>query len=370
MSETNQPLLQSYQMGDLQLKNRIIMAPMTRSRADNKEHAPTEIHVKYYAQRASAGLIITEGAQVSTRGVGYINTPGIYNETQAKAWKEVTDAVHEKDGKIFIQLWHVGRISHPKFHGGEKPIAPSAVNPEIKVYTPEGFEQTTDPKEMTIQEIQETVQEFRHAAMMAKEAGFDGLEIHSSNGYLFHQFFNKNANLRTDDYGGNIPNRARFFFEVLDAILEVWPENRVGCRFNPSLNGNFGITASDESIATFDYIIDKLNAYDLAYIHLSEPFNDVSQIPYLETEIAKHYRPLYKGTLMINANFDQESGNKVIKEANADLVSYAKLFISNPDLPERFENNWPIAEWDSDTFYTTGTKGYTDYPFYKEEKVS
>ncbi|MUP46774.1 alkene reductase [Gramella sp. BOM4] len=370
MERENQPLLQSYQLGDLSLKNRVVMAPMTRNRADNPENAPTQLHVDYYSQRAGAGLIITEGSQVSERAVGYINTPGIYTTEQVEGWKKVTEAVHEKDGKIFIQLWHVGRMSHPKFHSGERPLAPSAVNPNAKVYTPEGFEQTTSPKEMSIQEILETIQEFRNAAKMAKEAGFDGVEIHSSNGYLFHQFFNKNANQRTDEYGGNIPNRARFFFEVLDAIIEIWPENRIGCRFNPSLHDSFGITASEESIPTFDYIIEKLNAYDLAYVHLSEPFTDVSDVPYLETQIAKRYRKIYKGTLMINNGFDRELGNKVIEDGDADLVAFGKLFVSNPDLPERFRNNWPIAEYDSDTFYTSGKEGYIDYPAYEEEKVS
>lgn len=370
MSKEQQPLLQSYQLGDITLKNRVIMAPMTRSRADNEKKKPMEMHVEYYTQRVGAGLIITEGSQVSERAVGYVNTPGIHTAEQVEGWKKVTEAVHKEDGKIFIQLWHVGRISHPKFHNGEKPLAPSAVNPNEKVYTPEGFEKTTEPKEMSIQEIQETIQEFKNAAQMAKDAGFDGVEIHSSNGYLFHQFFNGNANKRTDDYGGNIPNRARFFFDVLEAVGEVWAENRIGCRFNPSLHNSFGITATEDSIATFDYIIEKLNAYDLAYVHLSEPFTDVSDIPYLETEIAKHYRKIYKGTLMINNGFDRESGNKVIEEGNADLVSYAKLFISNPDLPKRFENKWPLAEFDQDTFYTPGKDGYTDYPAYEAEKVS
>ena len=308
MSKEQQELLQPYRLGDITLKNRVVMAPMTRSRADNKEKAPTDIHVEYYTQRASAGLIITEGAQVSTRAVGYVNTPGIHTSEQVDGWKKVVNSVHEQNGKIFIQLWHVGRISHPKFHNGDKPLAPSSINPNAKVYTPEGFEQTTEPKEMSIQEIQETVQEFKNASKMAKDAGFDGVEIHSSNGYLFHQFFNKNANQRTDDYGGNIPNRARFFFEVLEAISEIWPENRIGCRFNPSLHKSFGIVATEDSIATFDYIIEKLNAYDLAYVHLSEPFTDVSDVPYLETEIAKHYREIYKGTLMINNGFDREAG--------------------------------------------------------------
>ncbi|MCH4824089.1 alkene reductase [Gramella lutea] len=370
MSKQTQALLQSFKLGDITLKNRVVMAPMTRSRADNSENAPTDIHVKYYTQRAGAGLIITEGSQVSTRAVGYVNTPGIHTTEQVEGWKKVTEAVHEKDGKIFIQLWHVGRISHPKFHNGDKPLAPSAVNPNAKVYTPEGFEQTTEPKEMSVQEIQETVQEFKNAAKLAKVAGFDGIEIHSSNGYLFHQFFNKNANQREDEYGGNIPNRARFFFEVLEAIAEIWPENRIGCRFNPSLHKSFGIEATEDSIATFDYIIEKLNAYDLAYVHLSEPFTDVSDVSFLETEIAKRYRKIYKGTLMINNGFDKKSGNKVIENGNADLVAFGKLFISNPDLPERFQNNWPLASYDEDTFYTPGTDGYIDYPAYEEEKVS
>ncbi|WP_035695891.1 alkene reductase [Christiangramia portivictoriae] len=365
-----QALLQTYQLGDLNLKNRVIMAPMTRSRAENDANAPTDMHVKYYTQRAGAGLIISEGSQVSSRAVGYINTAGIHSAEQVEGWKKVTEAVHNEGGKIFIQLWHVGRISHPKFHNGDKPLAPSPVNPNTEVFTPDGQEKTEEPKAMSVQEIQETVQEFKSAAQNAKDAGFDGVEIHSSNGYLIHQFFNKNSNQRTDEYGGSIPNRARFFFEVLDAINEVWPENRIGCRFNPSLHKIFGIMASEESIDTFDYIIEKLNAYDLAYIHLSEPFSDVSDVPYLITDIAKHYRKIYKGTLMINAGFDRESGNKVIEEGNADLVSYAKWYISNPDLVKRFENKWPLASYNEDTFYTPGEEGYIDYPPYKEQQES
>ena len=358
----DQPLLHSYQMGDLTLKNRVIMAPMTRNRADNKANAPTDLHVEYYKQRCSAGLIITEGSQVSKRAVGYINTPGIHNVAQVEGWRKVTKAVHGEDGKIFIQLWHCGRISHPKFHSGEKPLAPSAVKPNIKVFTPEGEEDTLEPKAMNIPEIKETVQEFKNAAQNAKDAGFDGIELHSSNGYLFHQFFNENANIRTDEYGGSIPNRARLFFEVIEAVSEVWEENRIGVRLNPSLNDAFGIIAGPETIPTFDYIIKKLNAYDLAYLHLSEPFTDVSAIDYLEPNIAKHYRPIYQGTLMINNGFDQEKGNNVIAEGTADLVSFAKLFISNPDLPKRFMENAPLAKWDSTIFYTPGEKGYTDYP--------
>ena len=345
------------------LKNRIVMAPMTRSRADNKGNLPTdELHGLYYEQRASAGLIITEGAQVSKQAVGYIHTAGIYSDEQVAGWKKVTKRVHDAGGKIFIQLWHVGRMSHPDFHNGELPLSASAVNPEAKSFTLEGFKDTVTPKEMTIEDIKTTVQDFKNAATNAVKAGFDGVEIHSSNGYLFHQFFNGSSNKRTDAYGGSKENKSRFFFEVLDAIQEVIPQEKIGARFNPSLNGLFGMTMDEDTIPTFEYIIKKLNDYNLAYIHLSEPFTDVSEIPYAVSEIAKYFRPLYNGTLMINTSFDKEKGNKIIEDGLADLVAYGKPFISNPDLVERFENNLELADWDQDTFYTTGAKGYTDYP--------
>ena len=359
---STQALLTPYHK-NIDLKNRVVMAPMTRSRADNEGKVPTdELHGLYYEQRASAGLIITEGSQVSERAVGYINTPGIYTDAQVKGWKNVTKRVHDKGGKIFIQLWHVGRMSHPDFHNGELPLSASAINPNAQSYTPEGFKDTVTPKEMTIEDIKTTIEDFKNAAANAVKAGFDGVEIHSSNGYLFQQFFNGTSNKRTDDYGGSIENRARFFFEVLDAMKEVIPQEKIGVRFNPSLHGIFGMTMDEETIPTFEYIIKKLNDYNLAYVHLSEPFTDVSDIPYAVTEIAKHFRPLYNGTLMINSEFDQEKGNKIIEDGFADLVAYGKPFISNPDLVERFENHLDLANWDQDTFYVPGAKGYTDYP--------
>ncbi|MDN6280809.1 MAG: alkene reductase [Psychroflexus sp.] len=360
-----QNLLTAFDIGDLTLKNRVVMAPMTRSRADNPDSAATDMHAEYYAQRASAGLIISEGAQVSKRAVGYIHTAGIHNPAQIEGWKKVTKAVHDKDGLIFAQLWHVGRISHPDFQNGDKPFSASAINPHAQVYTPDGFKDTITPKEMTREEIKDTVQEFKRAAKNAIDAGFDGIEIHSSNGYLFHQFFNNSANQRTDDYGGNDENKTRVLFEVIDAIKVFVPENRIGIRLNPSLHNMFGITADKESIPTFEYIVKKLNNYDLGYLHLSEPFNDVSDIDFLVKDIAKHFRPLYNGNLMINANFDQEKGNQIIEDGDADLVAYGKAFISNPDLPLRFEKNADLTPWDKDTFYTQGKKGYTDYPMHK-----
>ncbi len=357
-----QSLLTPYTMGDIELSNRVVMAPMTRSRAVNNDTAPTDLHVRYYTQRATAGLIISEGSQVSKRAVGYINTAGMHNKAQVDGWKKVTESVHQAGGRIFAQLWHVGRISHPDFHNGELPWAPSALNPEAEVYTPEGQKNTVTPKAMTLADIKVTQNEFVQAAKNAIEAGFDGVEIHSSNGYLFHQFFNGTSNHREDTYGGSKENRARFFFEVLDAIKTVLPETRIGARFNPSLHGIFGMTMDEDTIPTFDYIIERLDKeYDLAYIHLSEPFTDVSDLDFAVANIAEHYRPKYKGTLMINGGFDQEKGNKVIDQGNADLVSFAKLYVSNPDLVGRFKDNVPVSDWNESTFYTPGKDGYTDY---------
>ena len=365
---SDQALLKPIKMGDMELKNRVIMAPMTRNRANNEHNAPTDLHAEYYKQRASAGLIISEGAQISYQARGYINTAGIHLPEQIEGWKKVTDAVHEENGKIFVQLWHVGRISHPDFHNGEKPVAPSAINANAQCFTEEGFKDTVEPRAMTTEEVKETVQDFKRAAKNAVDAGFDGIEIHSSNGYLLHQFFNKSSNQRTDEYGGSIENRARILFEILNAVKVFMPENKIGVRLNPSLHGIFGMEADEETIPTFEYIVKKLNDYDLAYLHLSEPFNDVSEKDFLVSNIAEHFRPLYKGNLMINAGFDQDSGNKVIEEGHADMVAFGKLFISNPDLPVRFEKNAKMQDWDQDTFYAIGKEGYTDYPKLEEQK--
>ena len=364
--ETKQALLNDYSMGDMKLENRVVMAPMTRSRADNPGNVATDLIAEYYAQRASAGLIISEGSQISKRAVGYINTPGIHSDEQMEGWKKVTTAVHAKEGKIFIQLWHVGRMSHPDFHNGELPLSASAINPNSKSYTPQGFKDTVTPKAMTVDEIKETITDYGRAAKNAMAAGFDGVEIHSSNGYLLHQFFSRTSNERTDEYGGSIEKRAKILFEIIDEVKKYMPENRIGVRLNPSLHDLFGMTLDEESIPTFDYIVKRLNNYDLAYLHLSEPFTDVTDVPGAEPNIAMHYRPMYKGTLMINAGFNRETGNKVIDDGLADLVAYGKLFISNPDLVERFKAGSETAAWNEDTFYTTGPMGYTDYPLLEQ----
>jgi N-ethylmaleimide reductase len=359
----SQALLTPFKMGDLTLKNRVVMAPLTRSRANNEGNVPTdELQGLYYELRASAGLIISEGSQISKEAVGYINTPGIYSKAQIEGWKKVTKRVHNKGGKIFIQLWHVGRISHPYFHNGKLPLAPSAINPNTKSYTKNGFEKTVTPKEMSLGDIERTVKDFAQAAKNAMEAGFDGVEIHASNGYLFHQFFCNSSNIRSDNYGGTIENKTRILFEVIDEMKKVIPENRIGVRLNPSMHEMGGIEIDEETLPTFDYIVKKLNNYKLAYLHLSEPFNDVSEVPFAEPNIAKRYRSMYKGTLMINTGFTRETGNAIVEENGADLVAFGKPFISNPDLVERFQLKEKLNEWDATTFATPGIKGYLDYP--------
>lgn len=355
-------LLEPYSMEDMVLKNRVVMAPLTRGRSDNPSEIVTPLHAEYYSQRASAGLLITEGAQVSTMGIGYANTPGIYNKVQTMAWQQVTNAVHKKGGKIFIQLWHVGRLSHPDFLSGNLPWAPSAIPINYLARTPGGPKPAPTPHEMTIDEIKMVIMEFKWAAANAMKAGFDGVEIHASNGYLIHQFIAPCTNVRTDKYGGSVKNRSRFLLEIIEQMKEVMPENKIGVRLNPSYHNDHDMHLTEDTIPTFDYLTDKLNKYNLAYLHLSEPTERDKQSPFAEHNIAKRYRKIYKGCLIINRGFTFETANNVINDGDADLVAFGVPFIANPDLVERFKNNIPLAEADKATFYTPGEKGYTDYP--------
>ncbi|MFZ1980226.1 MAG: alkene reductase [Smithella sp.] len=358
-----QTLLKPLSIGKYDLPNRIFMAPMTRSRADNPENAPTPLHALYYSQRATAGLIITEGSQISRQGAGYINTPGIYSAAQIEGWRLVTKAVHEKGGHIFLQIWHVGRISHPDFHDGMLPVAPSAINPHDRSYTPQGFKETVIPHALMIDEIHAIVQDFKKAAVNAISAGFNGVEIHSANGYLIHQFFTNCSNTRTDAYGGSHENKARFFFEVLDAVGGSIGFERVGIRLNPSAHGFFGITIDQDTIPTFEHVVGRLNDYpNLAYAHLVEPMLPVDNVPYAVKDIAKHFRPLYRGKFVTNCGYTAESADRVIAEGYADAMSFGSSYIANPDLVERIGQGLPWAKPDASTYYTPGPKGYTDYP--------
>jgi N-ethylmaleimide reductase len=366
MSE--QPLLTPYHSDKLDLKNRVVMAPMTRARADNEGTVPTDLMVEYYTQRATAGLIISEGTFVSPEAVGYINVPGMYSPAQVAGWRKVTDAVHAQGNLFFAQLWHVGRLSHPDMLHGNLPLAPSAINAHSQVYTPSGFLDTVTPAAMTVAQIKQTVADFAQAAQNALAAGFDGVELHAANAYLFHQFFASSSNTRTDEYGGSRENRSRFLFEVLEGMQAAGVDlGKVGVRLNPSLDVMGGTTLDAETLPTAEYVVQRLNDYGLAYLHLMRPFTDMSQNPLGEPNIARRFRPLYHGTLIINKDFNQEEANTILADGEADLVAFGNLFIANPDLVARFAQHAPLAEADRATFYTPGPKGYADYPALAEK---
>ncbi len=334
------------------------MAPMTRLRA--LETIPKPIMATYYAQRATAGLIVTECTMVSPLSYGYMNCPGIYSPEQVAGWKQITDAVHTKGGKIFLQLWHCGRISHSSLLGGELPVAPSAIAATGTLHTPEGKRSLETPRALETHEISEIVEQFRKGAENALAAGFDGVELHGAFGYLIDQFLQDGSNQRTDEYGGSIENQARFLLEVVAAVASVWGADRVGIKLSPS-NTFYGMYDSNPE-ATFSYVLNALNRFNLAYVHLMEP-NEVDLATRdVLNPVTPLFRPIYKGTLMTNGGYDQEKGNGVLASGHADLVSFGKLFLANPDLPKRFELNTSLNTPDPKTFYAPDEKGYTDYP--------
>lgn len=347
------------QLGRYELPNRIVMAPLTRNRA-GAGNVPQPLNALYYQQRASAGLIISEASQVCPQGQGYPATPGIHSAEQVAGWKAVTQAVHDQGGHIFLQLWHVGRISHPSFQPeGALPVAPSAIQPKGDAMTYDGMQPFVTPRALELDEIPGIIDQYRQGAKNALEAGFDGVEVHGANGYLLDQFLRDGTNHRTDDYGGSLENRARLLLEVTQAAVEVWGSDRVGVRLSPS--STFNDMADSDPKTTFGYAIQALNVFNLAYLHLLEPSE--ADLRYGGTPIpTREFRPLYNGTLMVNWDYDQATGHQAIASGDADLVSYGKLFIANPDLPRRFEENAPLNEPNFDTFYGGGAEGYTDYP--------
>lgn len=349
-------LFSPYRLGDLELKNRFVMAPMTRSRAV-EGRVPNPLAVEYYAQRAGAGLIVTEATQVSEQGIGYVRTPGIHTAAQVAGWEKVTDAVHKAGGKIFLQLWHVGRISHSDFHDGQSPVAPSAIAAIGKTWTPEGQKDYSTPRALDAAELPGIVEDFRRGAQNAKDAGFDGVELHGANGYLLDQFTRDGTNQRTDAYGGSLANRLRFPLEVVDAVAGVWGPGRVGYRMSPYA-GVHSMSDSDP-LATFSQLADELNRRKLGYIHVIDGAK-ASQ------RISPVLRELFDGTYIVAEGFDYDSASNAIVRGEADLVAFGKPFISNPDLPARYKTNAPLAEWNAATFYQGGAngdaQGYTDYP--------
>jgi len=349
-------------IGPLSLPNRIFMAPMTRCRA-GKGNVPTPLMAKYYSQRASAGLIITEGSQVSEQGVGYPSTPGIYNAEQIEGWKTVTDAVHKENGHIFLQLWHVGRISHPSFHGGKLPVAPSAIVPNGNIATYDGMKPFVAPRALETDEISQIVDQFKNGAKNAINAGFDGVEIHAANGYLLDQFLRNGTNQRKDQYGGSVENRTRLLLEVIEAISTVCEIDRVGVRLAPS--GTFNDISDSDPKKLFGYAADQLNRFNLAYLHIVDALE--SDIRHGAKVVPLSYlRKVYKGKIIICGGYNKEKGNSIIAEGNADAVAFGSMFLSNPDLPERFKAGAPLNKADPSTFYGGSEKGYTDYPAIEE----
>jgi N-ethylmaleimide reductase len=362
-SHTESDLFQPVKLGPYTLANRIVMAPLTRSRA-NKDDAPYELNVKYYGQRATAGLIISEATQISRQGKGYAYTPGIHSEAQVAGWKKVTDAVHAKGGRIFLQLWHVGRISHPDLQeNGALPVAPSAVKPEGKAFTEAGFVPFVTPRALELGEIPGIIGQYRVASENAKRAGFDGVEVHGANGYLLDQFLLDGTNKRTDAYGGSIENRARLLLEVTEAVVKVWGGDRVGVRLSPISPANDIADSNPEPV--FSYVVEQLNRFGLAYLHLVEGTPGSSRAVSGAVDLQK-LRSLFKGLYVANNLIDRETALELRRTNGADLVAFGRPFISNPDLVQRLHLDAPLTPANYETFYGGGSKGYTDYPFLTE----
>jgi N-ethylmaleimide reductase len=361
MTQTTQSVdvFSPYRLGPLHLPNRVVMAPMTRNRA-GPGNVPGPLNATYYTQRASAGLIVSEGTQVSPQGQGYAGTPGIHSAEQVAGWKLVTDAVHAAGGRIFLQLWHVGRISHPSVQpNGGLPVAPSALQPAGQIMTAQGMQPFVTPHALETNEVLGVVEEFRRGAANAKLAGFDGVELHGANGYLVDQFLKDKTNRRTDRYGGSALNRARFLIEVTEALVGVWGGDRVGVRLAPT--NPFNDIADSDPAATFAVATGELGRLGLGYLHIVEPLPS-DPVAAGETPDIKFFRRIWRGTLIGNKGYDLARANVLLGDGTVDLVSFATLFLANPDLPERFRRSAALNPPDRPTFYAGGEKGYTDYP--------
>jgi N-ethylmaleimide reductase len=356
--QTSAPnLFSPVEVGPLVLRNRIVMAPLTRSRA-GPGNVPNQLNALYYAQRASAGLIISEATQISPEGQGYISTPGIHSAEQIEGWKCVTKAVHIAGGPIVLQLWHVGRISHPSFQPrGAAPVAPSAIRPKGQAFTEKGFEPIPTPRALETSEIPDIVDQYVQAARNALAAGFDGVEVHAANGYLIDQFLRDQTNKRTDRYGGSIENRSRFLLEVVDAVRAAIGAERTGVRISPQ-NGQNDIADSNPQ-ALFNYVAEQLSGKGLAYLHIIE--GDTSGVPVPPFDY-KNLKRLFGGLVIANNGFDKARANKAISEARADLIAFGKPFIANPDLVIRLFLDAPLMPVHRETLYGGSEQGYTDYP--------
>jgi 2,4-dienoyl-CoA reductase-like NADH-dependent reductase (Old Yellow Enzyme family) len=344
-------LFDPLQVGELLLPNRILMAPLTRARA-GESRVPNDLMVKYYEQRASAGLILTEATAVTPQGIGYAATPGLWSEEQVAGWRKVTAAVHRAGGRIVSQLWHVGRISHPMFLNGETPVAPSAIAPTGHVSLVKPKTPFVVPRALERDEVAGVIDAFRRGAQNAQKAGFDGVELHGANGYLIDQFLQERSNRRADDYGGSIENRARLLLEIVDQLIAVWGAGRVGVHLAP--RGDVYDVGDSNPLALFSYVARELGRRQIAFICAREHAGD--------GRIGPQLKAAFGGVYVVNEGFTQESAEKIVAAGEADAVAFGKLFIANPDLPKRFALRAPLNEWKPGTFYTDGPEGYVDYP--------
>lgn len=360
-------LFQPIQLGNLQLSNRIVMPPMTRSRASQPGNLANEMMATYYGQRASAGLIVAEGTQISPMGQGYAWTPGIYSPAQIAGWKKVTDQVHAKGGHIFAQLWHVGRVTHPDNIGGEQPISSSALKAEnVKVFIDNGsdepgFVDVVEPREMTHDDIKQVLAEYHQAALNAVEAGFDGIELHAANGYLVNQFIDSEANNRSDEYGGSLENRLRFLDEVVATLVDAIGAERVGVRLAPLTTLNGTVDANPEE--TYTAAAALLSTHKIAYLHIAEV--DWDDAPDTPESFKRALREAFDGVLIYAGRYNAESAEQAISQGLADMIGFGRPFVANPDLPERIKNGHPLAAHDPNTLFGGGEKGLTDYPCFE-----
>ena len=343
------------------------MAPLTRQRSEQPGDIPNPLMLEYYAQRASdGGLIVSEATTIAITGRGYLGAPGIYSDEQVAGWKKITDAVHAKGAKMFLQLWHVGRVSHVDMTGGEEPVGPSVVPFEGVAFTKNGWVPVSPHRALKIEEIPALIEAYRQGAERAKAAGFDGVEIHSANGYLLDQFLQDGSNKRTDAYGGPVENRARLLLEVIEAVASVWGGDRVAVRLSPSTK--FNAMSDSNPDATFGYVGKELNRFGLAYLHLIEPRikGNVAVEDGLPPVAATQMRKVFNGKMIAAGGFEPDSAEAIIEKGDADLVAFGRYFISNPDLPQRIRLGLPLNPYDRATFYGGDAHGYTDYPFYRE----
>jgi N-ethylmaleimide reductase len=355
-------LLEPYKLHDFQLQNRIVMAPLTRRRAENPDLSAGEMTALYYAQRSSTGLLISEGSQISPEAYGYTHSPGCYTDRQIAGWEKVTNAVHKKGGTIFLQLWHVGPFSHPLLQPGNRPpLASSEIKPSGEVLTPEGHKPYETARAMTKEDIFRTVNDFGKAARNAMAAGFDGVEIHGAHAYIIDQFIMDGTNKRTDEFGVSVENRSKLLFMVVEEVLKRLPKERVGLRLSPRAVRPGMEDSNPEN--TYGFIIKRLNDYQLCYLHLSEMLTPEERLKHPEKSFIPFYREIYNGVLISCGGHTLESANSMLAKNEADLIAFGKPMISNPDLAKRFRTGAPLAEPDKETFYHGGAKGYVDYPF-------